>query len=286
MILVTGASGQLGRIVVQNLLGHVPADQIAALVRDETKVADLKAQGVQIRVGDYDDTAALDRAMQGVNRALLIAGTDEQKRVQQHRNVLSAARTAGVQGVAYTSRTLKDRSTLANRLMEGHFQTEDDVKESGLPYAIFRNVLYMDAIVQFVGERVFETGINLPAGEGRVAFALRSDMGEAIARSLVEGGWTQTVYHLTGSQAYSFADVAAELSALSGRAVAYTPADAPAFLAQMTGRGVPEVVAGRVVGFMTDIKNGQEDEVSPDLERLLGRQPASLREGLKTLFKL
>jgi NAD(P)H dehydrogenase (quinone) len=286
MILVTGATGQLGKAVIHQLLKNTPANNIAALVRDEGKAADLKDLGVNIRVGHYDDPALLEVAMQGIETVLLIAGTNEDSRVRQHQNVVDAAKKAGVQGIAYTSRTLKDIGKTANKLMLGHFQTEDAIKASGLSYAIFRNVLYMDTIPNFVGEKVLETGISLPAGQGQVAFALRSDMGEAIANSLLAGGWNQTTYKLTGSESYSFDDVAAALTKLSGRDVKYTPADPTGFAAQMLERGVPEIVVGRVVGFMTDIKNGQEDEISPDLEQLLGRRPATLEEGLKVLFKL
>jgi NAD(P)H dehydrogenase (quinone) len=286
MILVTGATGQLGSSVIEQLLKNTSADNIAALVRDEHKAAHLKDAGVDIRVGDYDDTSSLEKAMQGVTRVLLIAGTNEERRVQQHQSVVEAAKRAGVAGIAYTSRTLKDRSTMVNKLMEGHFQTEDLFKASGLPYAIFRNVLYMDTLPQFVGEKVFETGIVVPAGQGRVAFALRSDMGEAIANSLLAGGWNQRIYHLTGSESYSFDDVAAALTHLSGREVSYKPADISAFETQMLERGTPEIVTQRVIGFMTDIKNGQEDEISLDLEQLLGRKPTLLEAGLKMLFKL
>jgi NAD(P)H dehydrogenase (quinone) len=175
---------------------------------------------------------------------------------------------------------------MANKLMAGHFQTKDAMKASGLNYAIFRNVLYMDAIVQFAGPDVFETGINLPAGQGRVAFALRSELGEAIATSLLADDWQQTTYHLTNSAAYSFKDVAAVLTRSSTRKVHYRPAEATAFTPQMIGRGVPERIAERVAGFKADIKNGQEDEISSDPERLLGRKPTSLEQGLKMLFKL
>ncbi len=221
--------------------------------------------------------------MNGVTRVLLIAGTDEERRVQQHQNVIDAAKTAGVEGIAYTSRTLKDTSTLANQLMHGHFQTEDAIQTSGLSYIIFRNVLYMDTIPQFVGERVFDAGIKLPAGQGRVAFALRSDMGEAIANALLAEHWN-TIYHLTGNASYSFDDVAAALTRLSARQVSYTPVEATAFGAQMLERGVPAHVVQRVIGFMTDIKNGQEDQISPDLERLLGREPTGLEAGLRVLY--
>jgi NAD(P)H dehydrogenase (quinone) len=287
MILVTGATGHLGTAVIQTLLEKTSANQIAALVRDESKASALKEKGVDIHVGSYDDTASLDKAMQGIETVLLIAGTDEDNRLRQHQNVVDAAKKAGIQCIAYTSRTLKDRRTLANKLMEGHFQTEDYIKASGLNYAIFRNVLYMDTLPQFVGgERVFDTGINLPTGDGRVPFALRSEMGEAIANALLESRCGNLIYKLTGSQSYSFDDVAATLSDLSDREVDYTPAEKSAFEAQMKERGLPETMVQRIVGFMTDIKNGQEEEASPDLENLLGRKPASLEEGLKVLFNL
>jgi NAD(P)H dehydrogenase (quinone) len=224
--------------------------------------------------------------MQGIERVLLIAGTDEDNRLRQHQNVVDAAKRAGVQSIAYTSRALKDRNTLANKLMEGHFQTEDYIKESALNYIIFRNVLYMDTIPQFAGENAVDKGIYLPTGQGRVSFALRSDMGEAIANALLESDRNNRIYTLTGSESYSFEDVAATLSDLSGQEVHYMSTEKSAFEAQMKERGVPEMMIGRVTGFLTDIKNGQEEEVTPDLENLLGRKPASLKEGLKVLFKL
>ncbi len=287
MILVTGATGQLGAAVVQTLLKKTSADQIAGLARSEEKAASLREKGVDVRIGDYDDTASLGNAMKGVDRVLLIASNDEEGRVQQHRNVISAAKKAGVDCVAYTSRTLKDPATMENKLMEGHFKTEDDLKASGLGYMIFRNVLYMDAVPQFVGgEKVFETGINFPTGDGRVPFALRSDIGEAIATALLEDDCANETYNLTGSESYSFGDVAATLAKLSGKEVKYNPVEKSAFEAGLKERGLPEVMAQRVVGFLIDIGNGQEDDVSPKLEQLLGRKPVSLEAGLKTLFGL
>ncbi len=287
MILVTGATGQLGTAVIKTLLEKTSATQIAALVRDESKASALKEKGVDIRVGSYDDTASLDQAMQGIEKVLLIAGTDEENRLQQHQNVVDAAKKTGVQCIAYTSRSLKDRNTLANQLMLGHFQTEDYIKASGLNYILFRNVLYMDTIPQFIGgKKVFETDINLPTGHGQVPFALRSEMGEAIAHALLENDYSNRIYKLTGNKTYSFDDVAATLSDLSGKKVGYTPVEKSAFEMQMKERGTPDAMVQKVVGFLTDIKNGQEEEVSPDLENLLGRSPTSLKEGLKVLFNL
>jgi NAD(P)H dehydrogenase (quinone) len=287
MILVTGATGQLGGAVIRQLLHKIPANQIIAFARDENKAAHLVEQGVALRIGTYDDIDSLDNAMQGIETVLLIAGTDEENRVRQHQNVVDAAKKAGVQRVAYTSRALKDRATLVNRLMDAHFQTEDSIRASGLSYTLFQNILYMDAIPQFVGgDAVFERGIYVPAGQGKVALALRSEMGEAMANALAARHDGNVTYQLTGSESYSFYDVAAALTNISGKSVTYTPAEPVAFESKLKERGLPDVVAQRITGFITDIANGQEDAVSPDLENLLGRKPTSLKEGLALLYNL
>jgi NAD(P)H dehydrogenase (quinone) len=287
MILITGATGQLGTGVIEQLLKNIPSSQIAGLVRDESKAAYLKAKGVGIRIGDYDDLDALEQAMQDIDKVLLIAGTDEEKRLQQHKNVMDAARKAGVKCVAFTSRTLNDKGKLVNRLMDSYFDTEDYLKASGLDYAIFRNVLYMDTLPQFVGGgKVFESGIYVPAGEGKVPFALRSEMGEGIANVLAMGDCQNRTYEFTGSETYTFQDIAATLTELSGKDVTYTSPEKVDFEAQMKERGLPDVMIERITGFISDIKNGQESEVSPDLENALGRKPATLKVGLKNLFKL
>ena len=286
MILITGATGQLGRAVLHTLTQQTAPTQLAALVRDASKAADLQAQGISVRVGDYGDPASLARAMAGITKVLLIAGGDAPDALQQHYNVVDAARQAGVQCLAYTGRALREPSTLVNKLMARHFQTEDYIRASGLPYIFFQNILYMDVLPLFVGPQVLATGITLPAGQGKVAYALRSEMGEAIANVLLAGNCTNQTYRFTGSQAYSFADVAATLTALSGQAVGYNPVETSEFKAQMRGRGVPEPAIERTVGFLSDIANGQEAIVSPDLAQALGRPPTALQEGIRQLFKL
>ncbi|QNH63915.1 SDR family oxidoreductase [Hymenobacter sediminicola] len=286
MILITGATGHIGSAVIEQLLKTTDAGQVAGLVRDEAKATTLQAQGVQIRVGDYNDPATLNQAMQGVAKVLLVSGGGNDDGLQQHYNVVDAAKKAGVGCLAYTSRALKDPTSLTNQLMARHFETEDYIRASGLPYIMFRNILYMDTLPQFVGPQVFERGIQLPAGLGRVAFALRQEMGEAIANVLADSRCDNRIFTFTGAGTYSFADVAAALSELSGRPVTYTPIEQLAFEARLHAQGLPEAVIQRISGFLTDIKNGQEETVSPDLADALGRAPASLREGLKTIFKL
>ncbi|MCR5890028.1 SDR family oxidoreductase [Hymenobacter sp. J193] len=286
MILITGATGHIGSAVIERLLQLTAPGQVAGLVRDEAKAAGLKAQGVHIRVGDYNDPASLDQAMQGVTKVLLVSGGGDDDGLQQHYNVVDAAQKAGVGCLAYTSRALKNPDTLVNQLMVRHFQTEDYIQASGVPYILFRNILYMDTLPQFVGPQVFETGIRLPAGQGRVSFALRRDMGEAIANVLADSRCDNRIFTFTGDATYSFADVAVALSELSGRPVEYHAIGQEAFAVHLQAQGLPDGAIQRINGFLTDIKNGQEDTISPDLSDWLGRPPTPLKEGLKTIFKL
>ena len=224
-ILITGATGKLGRTVIETLLKKMPAQQISALVRDAAKANDLKEKGVNISVGDYDDKASLEKAMLGVEQVLLISGGAAKNGLQQHFNVVDAAKNAGVNCISYTGRCLQDRNTLVNQMMKRHFETEDYIKESGMKYILFQNILYMDVIPYYVGENVLDTGFYLPAGEGKTAFALRSDMAEAIGNVLATDNCDNKIYNFTGIQTYSFYDVATAFTELSGKTVNYTPVD-------------------------------------------------------------
>lgn len=285
-ILVTGATGMLGSAVIEKLMEKIPSNQISIITRKEEKRAGFEAKGFAAFLGSYDDKTSLEKAMFEVDTVLLISAGDQGNRMQEHRNVIDAAVNVGVANIAYTSRSLKDRTTLANNLMADHFETEDYIKESGLNYTIFRNVLYMDVIPLFVGNQVFETGIFQPAGDGKVAFALRQEMGEAMANVLVNENCENKTYKFTGSEAYSFYVVAAALTELSGKEVKYTPVEIAAFETMMLEKGLPQPMVKKIIDFNTDIKNNQEAEVYTDLENNLGRKPASLKEGLKVLFHL
>ncbi len=284
-ILVTGASGILGSAVIDTLLKQMPAQQIATLTRKEEKRLEFQSKGLEAYLGDYDDIHALEKAMNGVDMVLLISAGDQGDRMQQHKNMVDAAKKVGVKSIAYTSRSLRDRTTLSNALMLEHFATEDYIKESGLTYIFFRNALYMDVLPLFVGKQVFETGIFQPAGDGKVAFALRKEMGEAMANVLLNENGDNQVYRFTGSEAYSFYDVAAVLTELSGKEVTYKPVESEAFQTMMLGKGLPQLMVKKIVDFNTDIKHNQEAIVTNDLENKLGRKPASLKEGLKFLFE-
>ncbi len=283
-ILVTGATGKLGGAVVEQLMKKTPAGQIATLSRKAEKVAEMQSKGLKAYQGAYDDKESLEKAMQGIDKVLLISGNDQGDRMQQHKNVIDAAKKSGVQHIAYTSRSLRNRNTLANKLMAEHFLTEDYIRESGLPYTIYRNALYMEVLPFYVGKKVFESGFSLPAGDGKAAFALSKDMGEAIANNLLENESANKIYKFTGAEAYSFYDVAAVLTELSGKEVKYTPVDMQTFETNMKEAGTPDFVAGIIANFNTDIKNDQESEVTKDLEMALGRKPVSLKAGAKILF--
>jgi NAD(P)H dehydrogenase (quinone) len=285
MILVTGATGHLGTAAIEHLLKKTNADSIVALARSEEKAKALR-KGIEVRIGDFDDITSLDKAMQGIEKVLLIS-TIDQNRLQQHKNVVDAASRASIRHIAYTGVSMKDLGTSAIKgLMEDHFQTEDYIRSSGLSFTIMRNTLYTDVIPFYVGEQVFETGIYFPAGTGSVPFALRKEMGEAAANVLLQDGHENKTYEITGNTLYSFADIANELSALSGKTVAYTDADATDYADKLKLSDVPEYLIYMLAGFASDVKNKQFQTIYHDLESLLGRKPASLKEGLKLIYNL
>ncbi|WP_159470281.1 SDR family oxidoreductase [Dyadobacter sp. 3J3] len=285
-ILVTGATGALGSAVIETMLKKIPASRIAILTRKEEKQLSFQEKGFRAYLGGFEDIPSLDRAMKGIDRVLLISAGDDGDRMEQHRNVVNAAKRAGVSGIGYTSRSLRDRASLSNSLMVDHFATEDYIRESGLRHTIFRNALYMDVIPLFVGKQVFETGIVQSAGIGKVAFALRKEMGEAIAHVMLDEACENKVYRFTGGEAYSFHEVARALTELSGKEVNYTAVESPAFEAILIQKGIPAAMVRKIIDFNADIRNGQESEVTAELAQKLGRPPVSLMEGLKLMFGL
>jgi len=286
MILVTGATGHLGTAVIDHLLKSTTTEKFAALARDNNKAAALIEKGVEVRTGDFDDTASLDKALQGIDRVLLISTTDP-NRLEQHKNVVDAAKRAGVKHIVYTGITMKDVNTSAiQMIMQSHFQTEDHIRESGLTYTFLRNAQYAEVIQMFTGEHVFETGIHLPAGNGKSSFALRREMGEAAANVLLQDGHENKTYGITGSETHTYTEIAQMLSELSGKNISYTDIEATALTEQLKQFGVPEFAIYLTVGFATDHKNGQFEKITDDLEKLLGRKPASLKASLKEIYQL
>lgn len=285
-ILITGATGHLGTATIEHLLNHTPADNIVALARDSNKAQPLIEKGIEVRIGNFDDTDSLENAAQGIEKVLLISGLDAH-RLQQHKNVVDAAKKADVKYIAYTGVALTDVSASAVRpFMEDHFKTEEYIKENGFTYTFLRNTLYADAIAMFAGENAVETGVYLPAGNGKVPFALRKDLAEATANVLAQNGHENKIYNLTGGDLYSFGDVAQILSELLGQTVSYTDADEKEYAETLKKLGVPEIGIFINSGFSSDIKNKLYEIESGDLETLLGRKPVELRTVLKSLYNL
>ena len=285
-ILVTGATGNMGRGVIDTLLQKLKPQQINAIGRNKEKIAELQLKGLNALEGDYNDVNTLEQAMQGVDTVLLVSSGDKGDRMQEHKNLINTAKKCGVKNIAYTSRALADRTALQNKLMQDHFDTEDYIKESGLNYTIFQNGLYMEFLQFFVNKEHLEKGIFLPTGNGKVAFTLRADQSEAIANVLMNEDFENKSYLFTNTETYSFFDVANVLSDLSAKEINYTPIELSAFLETMKQKGLPEVVINKMSGFLIDIKNNQEAVASFDLENKLGRKPTSLKQGLKVLFNL
>lgn len=283
-ILVTGAAGQMGTIVIKTLLKKLTPHQINVLVRKEEKQLEFQVKGFNAYQGIYDNVSSLEKAMNGVDTVLLISSGDQGDRMQEHRNVVDTAKKYGVKNIAYTSRALQDRATLQNKLMQDHFNTEDYIKESGLNYTIFQNGVYMEFLQFFVNKDHIEKGILLPTGDGKVAFTLRGDQAEAMANVLLNEEFENKTYQFTNNETYSFFDVANLLSELSGKEIKYTPSELSAFEETMKHRGLPDAVINTMGGFLMDIKNNQEAVVTNDLENKLGRKPTSLKEGLRILF--
>jgi NAD(P)H dehydrogenase (quinone) len=287
MILITGATGQLGHAVTRRLLERVDPTEVAVLARDPAKAAGLRDRGVSVRIGEYGDVDALARAIEGADRVLLIASNEPQHRMGQHRNVIDAAQHAGVELFGFTSRALTDVEASRNALMRDYFQTEELIRHSGLPSLLFRDALYLDTIPNYVGgARVFETGIQVPAGGGAVAYALRREMGEAQANAMLDHSGGPVTYVLAGARAHSFADVARALSEVAGVEIPYTDVGDDKYMAEAVARGLPEPVVHRTLGFFADIRDGQLNQTSADLATLLGRAPASLSDGLREVFDL
>jgi NAD(P)H dehydrogenase (quinone) len=285
MILITGATGQLGTAVVRQLLARTDASNIAVLARDHDKASGLEQQGVSVRLGEYGDTDSLARAMKGVDRVLLIASSEFQQRMQQHQNVIDAAQAACVELLGFTSRSLNDMEGSQNAMMRDYFETEARIRHSGMPAVIFRNALYLDTLpFSLGGPAVFKAGIRVPAGHGAVAYALRREMGEAAANAMLDHSEGSRTYVLAAPQAYTFDDVAQALGEISGSTVTYTSVSDDDFVARAVEQGVPGQMARHLIGFFADVRDNQLDETSTDLAALLGRAPASLKDGLAELF--
>ncbi len=283
MILVTGATGHLGGAVVEQLLKNLAPNEFAILARDQNKAKHFADKGVEVRIADFDNKDSLDKAFKGISKVLLIP-TIVPNRLEQNKLVTDMAVKNGVKHIVYPGISHKNINESAVEGLDAHFKTEDYIRGSGLIYTFLRNNLYMDTLPLYAGENVFEKGFYLPAGNGKVPFVLRREMGEAAANVLLEDGHENKTYDIAGNVLYSYQDVADALSKISGKRVSYTAAEPETFAQQLKESGVDDFIIFIVTGFNIDIKNGQFEIVTNDLEKLLGREPVGLEKGIKEVF--
>lgn len=269
MIAVTGATGQLGRLVIDALLKRVSSKELVALVRDPLKAQDLSAKGINVRQADYSLPETLKSALAGVDRLLLISSSEVGQRSAQHRAVIDAAKSAGVQLLAYTSLLHADKSTLG--LAVEHRDTEQALAESGLSYVLLRNGWYSENYTASVPPAVVHGAILGSVQEGRISSAARADYAEAAAVVLTSEEQAGKVYELAGDESYSLAELASEVAKQSGNAVVYTDLPEQDFKAALIGMGLPEGFAALLADSDAAAAKGDLFESSRQLSQLIGR---------------
>jgi len=285
MILVTGASGNLGTVVIENLLKQVPARNIAVLQRNQKNVKSFEEKGITIHIGDYADKQSIANALQGVTKLLLISSSSRDA-LTEHKNVIDTAKESGVKHIYYTGGALNKnvKESQLGPLIDSYTTTGNYIIESGLTYTIFQNGLYAETIPYFIGEQVLETGINFPAGDGKASFAKRSEMGEAIAKVLACEGHENKIYITTALPSYSFSEIAQTLSELSGKAISYHSPEPQEFENQLKEYGLSDEDIWFSSLLAAVIKNHEYDIATSDLTELLGRKPTDLKTYLKETF--
>ncbi|MET9557134.1 SDR family oxidoreductase [Streptomyces sp. NPDC006645] len=283
-IVVTGATGHLGRLVIESLLAaEVPAGGITAVARDRAKAAPLAALGVDVRVADYDRPETLTDVFRAGDRVLFVSGSENGRRVPQHTAVIDAARAAGVAQLAYTGALGGPDADF--QLAAEHKVTEQLILDSGLPYTFLRNGWYTENYTENLAPVLEHGAVVAAAGEGRVASAARADYADAAAAVLTGDGHLNRAYELCGDTAWSFAEYAAELSRQTGRTIVYNNVPGETLRGILAGAGVPEPMPGILVDVDKAIERGLLVRTTGDLSRLAGRPTTPLAESIAEALK-
>ncbi|GAA2006359.1 SDR family oxidoreductase [Nakamurella flavida] len=279
VIAITGATGQLGRLVVENLLeSGIPAGDVVAVVRTPGKAADLAERGVQVREGDYDRPDTLTTALAGVDVLLLVSGSEPGGRVAQHTAVIRAAENAGVDRIVYTSLLRADTSPLV--LAPEHKATEEILAASALPTTILRNGWYTENYTARLGEYLDRGVIVGATGDGLVAAATRADYAAAAAVVLTTDGHEGAVYELGGTP-FTLTELAAVITEVAGRPVTHQDVSVAELRGILTGAGLDEGTAGFVAALDEATAQGALDTDSTDLARLIGRPTTPLADAVR-----
>ncbi len=274
-IVITGATGHLGRHVVESLLARgVPADRIVATGRRVETLADLASRGVVVRRADFDDPSTLGEAFDGAEKVLLVSAHEPGRRVQQHAHAIEAAKAAGTALIAYTSLANADHSTMT--LAADHVATERLLAESGVPYVLLRNSFYVELYTQQL-PAYLDHGFTGAAGAGKLSLATRSDYAEAAAAALTADGHDGAVLEL-GGQTVTKTELAAIMSAVTGRDITYVDLPVDSYQAALESAGLPQPMAVLLADIDRGTSVGDLHVDSGDLERLLGRPPTPLAD--------
>ncbi|MDO8209493.1 NAD(P)H-binding protein [Conexibacter sp. CPCC 206217] len=275
-IAIAGASGPLGRGAAEQALKTTAPEQLVLVTRDPARLADFAARGVQVRSGDFDAPETLASAFAGVEKLLLISTDAVGRRTAQQTAAVGAAKAAGVRHVAYTSVPNPSSEHPTGILAAEHFATEEALRASGLAWTFLRNALYVDIQAQGWAHAVATGQLVTNAGAGRTSYVTRADCAAAAGAILVSDGHEGQAYDVTGPELQNADDVAATLSAVSGRAVEVVQVDDEAFVAGLVAGGVPQEMAAVYAGFGTAIREGLLETQTDVVERLTGRAPTSV----------
>jgi NAD(P)H dehydrogenase (quinone) len=279
---VTGASGQLGRKVLDELLERVDASTVVALARDPARLSDHAAKGVDVRQADYDDPASLDKALAGVNRVLLISGNAVGQRERQHGNVIEAAKKAGVEYIAYTSILDARDSKLA--LAPEHVATEKLLEQSGLNHDLLRSTWYSENFVGSLPQQVEAGAIYGASGEGRYSTATRGDLAAGAAAALV-GSKGGNVYELAGDESWTMDEFAAEVSKAAGKPVRYVDQSEDDYAKTLEGAGLPPPVAAMLASTSALAGEGALENDERQLSKLSGKPTTPISETIRAALK-
>lgn len=283
MIVITGASGQLGQLVISGLLAKTAASNLVAAVRNVDKASHLAALGVQVRHAVYNDPATLDAAFRGATKILLISSNELGQRATQHQNVIDAAKRAGVELLAYTSVLRADTSPLA--LAGEHRATEAAIRASGLASTFLRNGWYLENYTAHLAPVLARGAVLGSAQQGRVAAAARADYAAAAVAVLLDAARPQQIYELAGEPAFTMAELAAEVARQSGRAVVYTDVPRDAYKAALLGAGVPEGMAELLADSDVGVAQGALEGSGATLRALIGRPATTLAQAVEAGLK-
>lgn len=271
---ITGATGQLGSIVLEQLKSRTDVANLVALVRSPEKV-----EGVEARAFDYSKPEGLVEALAGIDALLLISGNEIGQRATQHANVINAAKEAGVQRIVYTSILRADTSTIS--LAGEHLATEKLLKESGITYTILRNGWYTENYTGSIPSAVGAGAFIGSAGEGKISSATRADFAEAAAVVLTEEGHVGKVYELAGDESYTLTNLAAEISKQTGKDIPYQNLPEEEYAKILKSFGLPEVFAEGIASWDVSASKGDLFDDSKTLSTLIGRPTTQLSEAVK-----